>query len=727
MAQPQLLQGGDSGPALVPGKPAESLLIHAVEYLDEPKMPPAGKLSDREISDLKQWVQMGAPWPGSAATDSAPTAARGEFQFTDRHRNWWAYQPVRRPQLPHVKDRSWCRNEVDNFVLAELESHDLQPSPDADRRAWIRRVTYDLTGLPPTPFEVDSFLADDAPDAYEVVVDRLLASPAYGQRWARHWLDVARYADYFDANPKTRVPGYELTEAWRYRDWVVNSFNRDFPFDQFIVHQIAGDLLPNPDGSDVYPDGLIATTFLTNGVWDFGDADKEKIVSDMADDNIDVIGKSFMGMTLGCARCHDHKFDPVAQSDYYALAGMFYSSNMLEDLGEKGGEYFVRRVPTVSAAIAQPYVDYRRKLAEINVKIRQLNRRMPRPPKDDPERVALDEQQKELEKNPVPAPPTAMAIQEGGTPGGLFPGIQDVPIHIRGSYAKLGEVVPRRLPRFFAGETQTPIQQGSGRHRLATWVASPDNPLTARVIVNRIWQWHFGRGLVSTPSYLGVLSEPPSHPALLDWLASEMIKDGWSVKNLHRMLLLSSTYRQSSMASRDQVARDPENRWLGRFAPRRLEAEAIRDTFLVMADQLDTALGGPASDDITNRRRSLYVQTARWQRDNFATLFDAANPDASTDKRVDSTVAPQSLMLMNHDYILEQARELARRIVQRVPGSGASRVQYAYQLLYGRMATNQEIEIAKEFLGQSGAGDDETAWWDLAHVLICSNELVYLD
>jgi hypothetical protein len=341
-------KGGDSGPPIVPSKPEESLLIKAVRYEDDgPQMPPeekGGKLPDAEIAALIEWVARGASDPRVAVTKIGGMTS-------DEARGWWAFQKVRRIEPPPVSNSAWPRSDIDHFVLAELEKQQLAPTATADRPTLLRRATFDLTGLPPTPAEVEAFVNDPAPDAFERVVNRLLDSPAYGQRWARHWLDVVRYADYYDSNPATRTASCELTEAWRYRDWVVEALNRDMPYDRFIVHQIAGDLLPSPTCEDVYPAGLIATTFLSNGVWDRGDADKEKIISDMVDDNIDVIGKTFLGLTLGCARCHDHKFDPITTEDYYALAGIFYSSHLLKELGAKGGEYTMNRVPLVPAAV----------------------------------------------------------------------------------------------------------------------------------------------------------------------------------------------------------------------------------------------------------------------------------------------------------------------------------------------------------------------------------------
>jgi hypothetical protein len=646
---------------------------------------------------------------------------------TADQRHWWAFEPVQAVTPPAVKNGSWPRTEIDRFILVELQARGMQPAEPAERRAWIRRATFDLTGLPPIPSEVDVFLADRSADAHEKVIDRLLASTAYGQRWARHWLDVVRYADYYDSNPKTRTASCELTEAWRYRDWVVDSLNSDLPFDQFVMHQIAGDLLPSPAGKEIYPAGLIATTFLANGAWDRGDADKEKMVSDMVDDNIDTVGKAFLGLTLGCARCHDHKFDPVSNEDYYALAGIFYSSHFLKDLGAKGAEYTMNRVPLVPRSVIAHRDKQIKQLNETLAKLDQLNKRSPKPRSDDPERVRLIAQRDQLQRELPPEPPLAMAMQEGGTPGGLFPGIQDVPIHIRGSYTRLGAVVARRLPRFLAGESRSRVTNGSGRRELADWVASKKNPLTARVIVNRVWQWHFGEGLVRTPSNFGLRSEPPSHPALLDWLASRFVADGWSLKKLHRLIMLSAVYQQSGVVSREQIERDPENRWLGRFSARRLEAEALRDAMLFVSGRLDPALGGPAGDDLTISRRSLYVQTARWDRSTYATLFDAANPDASVEKRDVSTIAPQALFLLNHDFVTDQAKHLAKRLIREVPGNETDRIQLAFQLLLSRPATANEVEIAGELLGPAGPAHGETAWGDLAHVLLCSDEFTYID
>ena len=717
-------QGGESGPAIVPGKPDESLLLKAVRYQDSDlQMPPkksGGKLSEVEIAVLTEWIKIGAPDPRVAE-------ARTGAAIQDKAKTWWAFQPLRKPSLPDPggRDPAIPVNRIDLFVAEKLAAAGLEKAPAADRRTLLRRATFDITGLPPTPTEVTAFLSDDSSAAFSRVVDRLLESSAYGPRWARHWLDVARYADYHDADPKTRNAICEPMEAWRYRDWVVESFNRDLPFDQFIIHQIAGDLLPVPAGEQLYPSGLIATTFLANGVWDRGDADKEKLVSDMVDDQIDTVGKAFLGLTLGCARCHDHKFDPISNDDYYALAGIFYSSHFLESLGTKGGDITFKRAPLVPRAVAAFRDGQLLQIEAVKAKLAALEKVTPKIAADHPERLMLEKERKALEAE-LPQPyPVAMTMQEGGTPGGLFPNIQDVPVHQRGSYTRLGTVVPRRMPAFFAGEAQPKITQGSGRRELAGWIASKENRLTARVIVNRVWQWHFGEALVRTPNNFGLMSEPPSHPALLDWLAAQFIEDGWSLKKLHRRIMLSAVYQQASVVSRAQVERDPENRWLARFPARRLEAEAIRDSMLFVTGKLDPALGGPSGADVAAPRRSLYIQSCRWDRSDFATLFDAANPDSSAEKRHVSTVAPQALLMLNNAFVHKQAEQFVQRLFSEVKGDETARIQAAYQILFGRPARAEELKIARQML--NAGKDAEAAWRDLAHVLLCTNEFIYLD
>ncbi len=507
-----------------------------------------------------------------------------------------------------MRDTTWARSDLDRFILAALEAKGLRPAKPADKRTLLRRATFDLTGLPPTPEEVHAFLRDDAPDAFARVVDRLLASPAYGERWGRHWLDLVRYTDSFDA----RGLGGEMdcADAWRYRDWVVRAFNRDLPYDQFLTLQIAGDLVPSPEGLNA--DGIIATGLLALGNWGGGDADKEKLLTDIADDQVDVVSRTFLGLTMACARCHDHKFDPISTADYYGLAGIFFSTHILPNVGPKTNGPPMLRIPLLPPA--------------------QLE--------------ALRKQK------PVPPIPYANGAQEGGVPGSPHAGTHDVRIHIRGRYDRLGELVPRRFPEILAGRQQKPIANGSGRLDLAHWLTRPDHPLTARVMVNRIWQHHFGEGLVRTPSNFGKLGRPPTHPELLDFLASDFVRSDWSIKHMHRLLLLSATYQQASDSEPDTFKSDPDNLLLGRMNRRRLEAEALRDSVLAVSGRLDRTAGGPAVRDFAAPRRTLYLTTIRSDRSGFGPLFDTADPTAPVEKRTISTVAPQALFLLNHPFML---------------------------------------------------------------------------
>ncbi|MDA0661034.1 MAG: DUF1549 domain-containing protein, partial [Planctomycetota bacterium] len=419
-----LLRGGDRGPAIVPGDPAASLLVVAVKYTDELQMPPKSRLSDAEIATLERWIALQAPWPTSSAgvTEvSQRTAKDAGFQASEKHKKWWAFQPVSRANPPVAASfPGWAQNEIDQFIAKELAANHLQPTSPADRRTWIRRATFDLTGLPPTPSDVEAFVHDGSPHAKERVVDRLLASPGYGERWGRHWLDVVRYADYYQENPKEHgsYRNFELLDAWRYRDWVVKSLNQDWPFDKFTKYHIAGDLIPSPQGLSYYEDGLVGTTFLTMGSWDHGDADKEKVISDIVDDQIDTIGKAFLGISFGCARCHDHKFDPVSNEDYYALAGIFYSTRTISDLSSKGDHTCLNRVPLAPPSVVQKRAEQVKQLSEIDAKIAELDKRDPKVAADDPQRVVLAAERKAIEGSMEPEIPVAMAVEEGGTPGG---------------------------------------------------------------------------------------------------------------------------------------------------------------------------------------------------------------------------------------------------------------------------------------------------------------------
>jgi hypothetical protein len=626
-------KGGDTGPAIVPGKPEESLLIKAISHLDKDlAMPPKKKLGEEEIAILTEWVNMGAPDPREVvAKIGGMTAAEASA--------WWAFQP-----LPTASVAAASPAQIDKFIAARLTKAGLAPAPQADKRKLIRRVTFDLIGLPPTPEEVAAFLADDSPEAFSRVVERLLASPRYGERWARHWLDVVRYTDSLD----TRGFGSEgdVAEAWRYRDWVTRAFNRDLPYDQFIQQQVAGDVLLHQPGAPFDPDQLIATGMYAIGSWGNGDADKEKAHTDIVDDQIDVTGRAFLGLTLACARCHDHKFDPITTADYYGLAGIFFSSRILDRFAPKTAGEKIMRLSLLSPVEEKQRTATQRRIAEIDEAL-----------SEDPTDVASLEREHNRLSTELAHPPMCHGLREGGIPKTAYEGFHDARIHVRGRYDRLGDLVSRRFPAILAGENQPSIRDGSGRLELARWLASPQNPLPARVMVNRIWQHHFGEGLVRTPNNFGKLGTAPTHPELLDWLAAEFVRSGWSIKAMHRLIVNSATYQQAATSA--AVATDPDNLLFGRQNRRRLEAESLRDAMLFVSGRLDLQEGGPSVRDLATPRRTLYITTIRADRATYQMLFDAADPTAIVEKRVESTVAPQALWLLNHPVVLAQARALA--------------------------------------------------------------------
>jgi hypothetical protein len=1031
-----LLRGGDSGAVVMPGQPEHSRLIQAIRYNDPAlRMPPRGRLSADQVADLTAWVSQGAPYPeaGSGPRTGDPS----------RH---WAFQPVRDVPPPAVARGNWPSSPLDSFILARLEARGLAPAPRADRPTLLRRVTFGLTGLPPTPAEIDAFLADQSPDAFAKVVDRLLASPAYGERWGRHWLDLVRYCDDFE-------------EAWRYRDWVVRAFNADLPNDQFLLNQVAGDLLPAPRPGEVNAEGIVATTLLSLGPW--SGIDRKKRLADIVDDQIDIVSRTFLGLTLACARCHNHKFDPITQQDYYALAGIFFSSRVMPQAGYLSHGTPRLKVPLVGPAavaaharhqarvreqearlrravdrhyaafarglvpqtaryliaaweygqrpekpalsvealatqrglqafalsqwiaylkeprlggeplLTHPTRDYdgeagvhawmasaerpwwgvnstpravpietfvlpprsvsvnpgdaggavgwrspihgivriagrltdcdphdgvgvrwivdhvtasgRHELAsgslanggamrldegqpaerlsavpvqpgdriDLQVWLRQgdahydithveltvatldgtaewdltrdlvdnllegnphrdshgnpavwhfydlagnhRQRRMPAvepfldhwkaalspagktPPDRRQVEEAAESLQRELDaggpdsplvhdltgprspfwvsarddrkylpsdacaelarldaelgtlKAGVPPLPCAHGIQEGGFRYSLYPGIQDAPIHIRGSYEQFGARVPRGVPKLLAGEHPPVIRSGSGRLELARWLGAADNPLTARVLVNRVWQHHFGEGLVRTSSNFGRTGEPPTHPELLDYLARRFIASGWSIKALHRAILLSSTYQQ---VSRHPQSTDPENRLWGRMNRQRLEVEALRDSLLAVAGRLDARPGGVPDGDPNSRRRMLYLRQSRSDKAGVGPLFDGANAAIHVEKRSASTVAPQALFLMNHPWVAEDVRRLAGRpeIAAATPDR---RIRILYRLLYGREPSEQEVRLGREFLtsleAEKPTPGTPQQWESYVHALILGNEFLFVD
>ncbi len=757
------LKGGDSGPAIVPGKPADSLLIKAVRELDGAvKMPPEGQLTERQIADLEQWIANGAAFPKSEPAGVTRT----------RDPNHWAFQPRAEVAPPSVQQSGWVRTPIDQFILQRLEAAGLAPAPETDRATLLRRVTFDLTGLPPTPGELADFLADDSERAYERVVERLLASPAYGERWGRHWLDVARYAD-SNGLDENVCHG----NAWRYRDWVIAAFNADQPFDQFLTDQLAGDLLPQA-GEEQRRTRLVATGFLTLGPKVLAEVDQAKMRMDIVDEQIETVGRVFLGMTWGCARCHDHKFDPIATTDYYALAGIFKSTRTMEHYN-KVAKWHENPLPSDELRLAQAAFDtqVKDKTAAIEMVVQQANpaaraalekERAGKPAQPgaaapaEPTPAELeakfpDETKANLKKlrdelaafqKAGPDLPTAMGVTEDQ--------VADVAVHVRGNPLKLGEVVNRRVPPVFRGAEPPQFEPGeSGRRQLAAWLTDPRHPLTSRVLVNRVWRWHFGRGLVRSVDNFGLLGESPSHPELLDWLANRLIASGWSVKGLHRLLVLSATYRQSSQAPAASLERDVDNALYGRAPLRRLEAEAVRDAMLATAGVLDRQQGGSllkvknrayffdhtSKDltDYTSDRRSLYLPVVR---NNVYDLFQLLDyPDAAipSGDRATTTVAPQALLMMNSEFVMQTADRLADSLLA-ATSDPASRVREMWLRAYGRPATDAEVADTLAYLGRlqqaltqqgeraGGAGVpvERQAWQVLCHTTLAANEFIYL-
>ncbi len=711
-----LLKGGDTGAAVLPGEPEKSLLLKAVRYDDpELRMPPPkekARLSREQVADLETWIRRGAAYPEAAA------AAKPEDLAWEARRKWVFSAPAD----PPIPPRTSGETPIDAFLRVKLDARGLAAATAADRRTLLRRVTYDLIGLPPTPEEMDAFLKDDAPEAFDKVVERLLASPHYGERWGRHWLDLARYAVVREDSAAKRKEPSEIPEAWRYRDWVIDAFNRDLPYDEFIRHQVAGDLIPAKEPGAVNVEGIVASGFLAIGEWGIQDDNPEKMVWDTADENIDAVGRTFLGLTLSCTRCHDHKFDPLTTRDYYALAGIFTSTHVVAQPAKIGVHTPMLRIPLLPQAELDEVAF---QTQQGTVKIQELEKKLAAcDPAQQPNlRAEIDR----LKKSLPPAVPSALGARDGGIPGTPYAGVHHARIRIRGDIQRPGEEVPRGFPAILTPGGSPGIGPGSGRWGLARWLSSPAHPLPARVMVNRIWQHHFGEGLVRTPSNFGRMGEAPTHPELLDWLAHRFVESGWSVKAMHRLILSSAAYRRSSAASAEAMEKDPDNRLLGRMNRRRLEAEAFRDALSAVSGTLDRARGGPADPNPAGRRRMVYLTVSRSSKSPFEALFDGADSTGHTDKRTASTVAPQSLFLLNNPFVLDSALALARRLIASDPKGGAARVSRACSLLYGRPADADEAALALQLVAAFADEGEERAWSELARTLLCANEFVVVD
>lgn len=730
------MRGGESGKVIVPGKPDDSLLITAVRYWDKNlQMPPKHALEAREVNDLIEWVKQGAPDPREQepAAEKVKKAAAIDLEKGREH---WAFRPVKTVAPPEVKDAAWVRNEVDRFTLAAMEKAGAKPAPDADRAALLRRVTFDLTGLPPTPAEVNAFAQDNAPEAFARVVDRLLASPQYGERWGRHWLDVVRYADTCG-----NASDYPVPQAYKYRNYVLQAFAEDMPFDRFVREQLAGDLLPAKDETERQRH-IVATGYVA-GSRHFAGGSGERHLT--IEDAIENMGRAFLGMSLSCARCHDHKFDPISSRDYYALYGIF-SSTTFPHPGAEGKTRPENLVPLAPPEEVKRLEKERNaQLAALDAEIKTATGAKAAVEKEpeSPERKGkveaaakveadVKKRRKDLERTPLY--PTAYAI------GDAKPG--NTRIQVRGDPRRLGEEVPRGFLQVLGGQTLPADGKASGRLELANWITDPANPLTARVLVNRIWQHHFGRGLVATPNDFGTRGTAPTHPELLDFLAGRLVESGWSIKAMHRLILNSHTWQ---LASRSPDVDKQGDASYAVFARQRLDAESIRDALLLVSGDLDLAPGGehPFPPVHTwgwtqhnqffalydTKQRSVYQMQQRLRKHPFFLLFDGADTNSSTATRPLSTTPLQSLFAMNDPFVHERAQKLAARLIAAAPDE-AKRLEQAFLTLYARRPEADEERMFGDYLTQIAEKKKlprDQAWVSLCRVLLAANEFLYLD
>ena len=704
-----LLKGGDSGPAIVAGKVSEGTLLKALRHTDDTKMPPKGKLPATIIADFEAWVRMGAPDPrvGNAAT------VVKEIDW-DKARAFWAFQPPVKSPLPQVKDTGWPIRDIDHFILAELEKRQLKPVGPAAKCDLLRRATFGLTGLPPTPEEIDAFLKDDSPTALAKVIDRLLASPHYGERWARYWLDVSRYAE-----DKALAFANTRAHAYRYRDWVVDALNRDMPYDRFVRLQLAGDLINDPEPNMAVK--LTGLGFQGLGAEYHRGSVATQVIADELDDRIDTLTRGLLGLTVACARCHDHKYDPIPTRDYYSLAAAYNGSNL--DIRPLSDAQTVERFRTWDKKV---------KAAEAQLKMAEKKKKDPKVPDSTQKEIDVFKVELgRLRKEAPPPLPMAHVISGGGTA---------MRVNIRGNVERLGEPAPPGYLRILA---PLPLGEGPGvrvpdakttkftRLELADAIASPRNPLTARVIVNRVWHYHFGRGIVGTPSNFGQLGDRPTHPELLDTLAVRFMENGWSLRWLHREIMLSRVYQLSSAGVPKNIEADPENQYLWRHTPRRLDFESWRDTWLAVSGRLDRAIGGPSLDlnKADNTRRTLYAKISRVEPNALLVLFDFPDANVTSDRRSVTTVPQQQLFALNSDFTIETAKAFAKRLEKLSPRE-EERIGLAFRLAYGREPSDAEKRASTEFLRDAKTArptDRLTTWEQFAQAILASNEFQWVD
>ncbi len=724
-----LLAGGDSGPALVPGSLDESLLIEAIRFTgDGYDMPPTGKLPAEEIRLLEDWVARGAAFPTLGAEDPQPQ----KKVDIEAGRRFWAFQPFTPQQAPELPAETWPRTRIDQFLLAEMQARELTPSPEAEKATLLRRLSFGLIGLPPTPEELAEFLADESPEAYDRQVERLLASPHYGERWGRMWLDLARYSD------TTESWLGNTTQAHLYRDWVVQAFNEDIPFDQFTRRQLATDLLEETGLEDLPALGFLGLSPTYFKELLLPPDIIKVIVADEWEERVDAVSRTFLGLTVACARCHDHKFDPITNEDYHALAGVFASTRMTQR-------------PMIPEDRYAPVAAAKEKVAALNEKLVKLRKQKPKP---EDEIAELEAEIKEIESTtPEYDTPMAHVIEDqalfvelagddpqSGTKLVYRPESQDLNLFIRGNPNRLGPVIPRRFLTVLSPEEPPLFQQGSGRLELADSLIEQSGPLLARVFVNRIWQSHFGRGLVRTPSNFGRLGTPPSHPELLEDLAQRFVEQGWSIKWLQREIVRSAAFRQDSKPIAANESIDPDNIWLWRMSPRRLDVEPWRDAMLAVSGQLDLTLGGPGLpiEDAANRRRTVYAQVHRREVSKELLMHDFPDPGLHSPQRTPTSTPLQGLYALNSPFITAQAQHLAERLHREHPNSFEARIERAYQLLFNRSPQENELALARDFLpiedtpadSEDSQPTPETpaeAWIQYTHALLASNEFLFLD
>ena len=772
------LVGGDNGKAVVPGNADDSLLLQAVTQsnpdLKPMPPPPATKLTPQQIADLTQWIKTGAPWPGQEkAVAATTTIRRGKFEITDKDRSHWAFQPVRRPPVPAVKEAQWVANPIDAFILAKLEAKGLPPNPPAAKQELIRRLYYDVTGLAPTPQEIEAFVADPSPKAYESLVDRLLDSPRYGEQWGRHWLDLVRFAE---TNSYERDG--DKPNAWRYRDYVIRSFNADKPYDQFVREQLAGDELPPGAYAPGSPsDPIIATGYYRLGIWDDEPSDRDQARYDNLDDVVATTGQVFLGLTVDCARCHDHKIDPIAQKDYYGLLAFFQNitnytngdptdqAPIFNDLSEKAAyeqrlREANRKREESKADLLAIEADFKALYGEPTDPVKMRTPFHERIAADGPrllgkERYAhYEDLRRELGSiKPLPGPGgTALAVSETGRTA------PDTFVLQRGSVHAPGDKVEPHFPQILTStppvfpEPAKDAKTCGRRLALANWIVSKDDPTAARVMANRLWQYHFGRGIVRSPNNFGLQGDKPTHPELLDWLASELVDQGWRMKPLHRMILLSNAYRMSSRGNPEALKADPVNDLFWRFDMRRLTAEEVRDSILAASGNLNLKMYGPGvypdlpkevlateshpgsgwgqSPPEEQARRSVYVHVKRSLLMPLLDNFDLAEPDRTTPVRFTSTQPTQALTLLNSEFTNKQAALLAERLRKEAGPDVGRQVRLGLYLVTSRPPTDEDVRRGLDLIQALQAKDGvapDAALKDFCLMAMNLNEFMYLD